>query len=117
MSLGKNPELSCWYSPADFHRFTKIKFVQSKFETKIGAVSSKQWSTLKGTEFPFSEHNYLNALEESSSVGEESGWLPCHLTLWEKSSYREQFAYTKNITDTANIFLTGAGQMLMKSMV
>ncbi|GIT62631.1 MAG: hypothetical protein Ct9H300mP21_01770 [Pseudomonadota bacterium] len=23
-------------------------------------------------------------LEESSSVGEESGWLPCHLTLWEK---------------------------------
>lgn len=58
--------------------------MQSKFEPKIGAISSKQWSTLKGTEFPFSEHNYLNALEESSCVGEESGWLPCHLTLWEK---------------------------------
>jgi len=58
--------------------------VHSKFETKIEDVSSKQWSTLKGTEFPFSEHNYLNALEESNCVGEESGWLPCHLTLWEK---------------------------------
>ena len=64
--FGKNPELSCWYSPADFQRFTKLKFVQSKFETKIGTVSSKQWSILKGTEFPFSEHNYLNALEAVS---------------------------------------------------
>ncbi len=58
--------------------------MEPKFESKIGYVSNKQWSSLAGTEFPFSEHNYLNALEESGCVGEVSGWLPCHLTLWEK---------------------------------
>ena len=55
-----------------------------RFESNIGAVSNAQWDTLIGTEFPFSEHNFLSALEESDCVGGESGWLPCHLTLWKK---------------------------------
>jgi len=57
--------------------------VLPRFESNIGAVSTAQWGALTGTEFPFSEHDYLSALEESACVGEESGWLPCHLTLWK----------------------------------
>ncbi len=50
------------------------------------AVSSAQWSELTGTNFPFTDHDFLSALEETDCVGEESGWLPCHLTLWNNGS-------------------------------
>lgn len=52
--------------------------------SKIREVSSNQWNTLDGIEFPFSEHAFLDALEESSCVGFDSGWSPCHITLWDK---------------------------------
>ena len=49
----------------------------------MSAVSSAQWSELTDSDFPFSEHNFLSALEETDCVGEESGWIPCHLTMWK----------------------------------
>ena len=34
------------------------------------------WDALVGVDDPFSRHGFLNALEQSGSVGPESGWLP-----------------------------------------
>ena len=46
---------------------------------------------------PISEHAFLTALEESSCVGEESGWHPCHLTLWDSQKLQGGLClYEKN---------------------
>ena len=71
--------------------------MQLRSDFNIGAVSPTQWNTLSGSEFPFSEHAFLAALEESSCVGEESGWQPCHLTLWDNQKLQGGLClYEKN---------------------
>ena len=71
--------------------------MQLKSESNIRAISSTQWNSLSGTEFPFSEHAFLEALEESACVGEDSGWKPCHLVLWEDQKLQGALClYEKN---------------------
>ena len=71
--------------------------MQLRSDFNIGAVSPTQWNSLSGSEFPFSEHAFLTALEESSCVGEESGWQPCHLTLWDSQKLQGGLClYEKN---------------------
>jgi predicted N-acyltransferase len=71
--------------------------VQLRIESNIAAVSPTQWNSVSGTEFPFAEHAYLSALEESDCVGEDSGWVPCHLTLWENEQLQGALClYEKN---------------------
>ena len=49
--------------------------------TDISSVEAEQWDALAGDDNPFVEHAFLQALEESRCVGDDSGWLPLHLTL------------------------------------
>ena len=71
--------------------------MQLRSESNIKAVSSTQWNQLKGTELPFSEHAFLAALEESECVGQASGWMPCHLTLWKNEQLQGGLClYEKN---------------------
>ena len=61
------------------------------------AVPQDQWSTLTDSDFPFSDHDFLSALEESDCVGEESGWIPCHLTMRENDILKGAlYLYEKN---------------------
>lgn len=45
----------------------------------LSEVSAAEWDALAGEHDPFSEHAFLCALETSGSVGEGTGWHPCHV--------------------------------------
>lgn len=48
---------------------------------KIDSVAPAEWDACAGTDNPFVSHTFLRALEDSGSVGKESGWLPQHLVI------------------------------------
>jgi uncharacterized protein len=50
----------------------------------ISAVPAAQWDALAGDN-PFLSHAYLGALESGGCVGGDTGWTPCHLTLWRNA--------------------------------
>ena len=61
------------------------------------AFSSAQWCELTDSDFPFSEYNFLSALEETNCVGNGTGWIPCHLTMWENDFLQGAvYLYEKN---------------------
>ncbi|MDO5620199.1 MAG: GNAT family N-acetyltransferase [Paracoccus sp. (in: a-proteobacteria)] len=45
----------------------------------ISDIPAADWDHLAGTN-PFTSHRFLAALETSGSVGEDTGWLPAHLS-------------------------------------
>lgn len=47
----------------------------------IGAVPAAEWDACAGDDNPFVGHAFLSALEDSGSVGRDSGWLPRHMAL------------------------------------
>lgn len=49
----------------------------------LGGVAPSAWDAIAGDDDPFVEHAFLSTLEDSGSVGEGSGWQPCHVTVWE----------------------------------
>jgi len=49
----------------------------------VREVPAAAWDALVAGDSPFLEWQWLAALEEGQSVGERTGWLPQHLTLWE----------------------------------
>lgn len=54
----------------------------------IKDIPSEQWDTFAnpdpGTYNPFISHSFLNALEISGSIGENTGWIPSHLSLYRE---------------------------------
>jgi len=71
--------------------------VLSRSESGISAISPAEWRELTESDFPFSEYFFLSALEETDCVGEESGWIPCHLTMWENNLLQGAiYLYEKN---------------------
>lgn len=50
---------------------------------RVREVPAADWDALLGEESsPFVEHRWLDALEETGCVGDETGWAPAHLSLW-----------------------------------
>jgi predicted N-acyltransferase len=49
--------------------------------TAIGDIAAGAWDSCAGAANPFVGHAFLQALEESGSVGGATGWQPCHLAL------------------------------------
>ncbi len=80
----------------------KIRFVES-----ISAVPPEQWQRLQGTDNPFVDYRFLHALEQSGSVGGESGWQPHHLIISHDAgqllgavpSYLKQHSYGEYVFD------------------
>ena len=90
--------------------------MKSRFESGMNAVSPAKWSALTDSNFPFSEHDFLSALEETNCVGKESGWIPCHLTIWEKDMlHGALFLYEKNNGYGEYIFDWGWAQAYEKN--
>ncbi len=58
--------------------------METRYQSKITTISSSDWNSVNLTDFPFTEHSFLSSLEESDCVGIESGWVPIHITLWDK---------------------------------
>lgn len=47
----------------------------------IKDIDAQQWDTLLDNDYPFLQHAFLAALENSGSVDEHAGWLPAHCTV------------------------------------
>lgn len=48
----------------------------------VSEAPAEQWNALAG-EHPFLRHEFLTTLEETGCVSAETGWTPCHVSLWE----------------------------------
>jgi uncharacterized protein len=55
--------------------------------TSVGSLDPAQWDALTGGGNPFMRHAFLTALEQSSSVGEGSGWQPLPVVLEDASGH------------------------------
>ncbi len=58
--------------------------IKARTLASIGEVSREHWNGLlpaRGTQdyHPFTDWDFLDALESSGSVGESTGWIPCHI--------------------------------------
>ena len=54
---------------------------QLRLHSSIAGIPAQDWDALFGAAYPFTQHGFLKALEDSGCVGADSGWQPCHLTL------------------------------------
>jgi hypothetical protein len=50
--------------------------------SSLGDVPPAEWDALAGAS-PFLRHAFLHGLEHSGCVAPDTGWTPCHVTLWE----------------------------------
>ena len=48
---------------------------------RMADVAAADWDALFDTGYPFTGHAYLQALEDSGSVGAQTGWVPFHALL------------------------------------
>ncbi|MEZ5670058.1 MAG: GNAT family N-acetyltransferase [Alphaproteobacteria bacterium] len=57
----------------------------ARLADSIAAIDAADWDRCAGGRNPFVSHAFLNALEESGSVGDRTGWWPQHLVLEDDS--------------------------------
>ena len=62
------------------HQEYKTEFLDS-----IAKVAPDSWNMLVGSDYPFIQHEFLFALEESGCTTAHSGWKPHHLVIKNKS--------------------------------
>ncbi|HWA46222.1 MAG TPA: GNAT family N-acetyltransferase [Hypericibacter adhaerens] len=55
--------------------------IEARLIGRIAEVPAAEWDACAGTANPFVTHGFLAALEESGSVGGDSGWIPRHLLI------------------------------------
>jgi predicted N-acyltransferase len=48
---------------------------------RIADVDAREWDALDRTGHPFTRHAFLDALESTGCVGEDTGWIPAHLVV------------------------------------
>lgn len=58
--------------------------LEIKPHRSISDINPSVWRDLQPNDYPFLQYEFLQALEQSGSVSEESGWQPCHLELIEQ---------------------------------
>lgn len=54
---------------------------QIRFNDSIDKIASSTWNQLCASDYPFLQHAFLKALEDSGSVASETGWQPLHMSL------------------------------------
>ena len=55
----------------------------TRYETILSDVGEKQWNRLNQRNNPFLSYEFLEGIERYNCVGGDSGWQPCHITLWK----------------------------------
>ena len=60
--------------------------MQIEIANSILSIPAADWDILNQDGNPFTSHAFLSALEESGSIGGETGWLPRYLLMREESS-------------------------------
>ncbi|WP_158967832.1 GNAT family N-acetyltransferase [Paraglaciecola sp. L3A3] len=79
-----------------------------KFFTSIEQIGQQVWDALATEVSPFCQYHFLHALETSGSVGQNSGWQPRHLVIYENSIavgvlplYQKTHSYGEYVFDFA----------------
>ena len=54
---------------------------QISFSDSIDKIPASTWNKLCNTDYPFIQHAFLKAMEDSGSVTAKTGWQPMHMTL------------------------------------
>jgi predicted N-acyltransferase len=57
--------------------------LEARFLSSLSQIEAQQWNALTGIDYPFTRHEFLLALEESGATCAESGWQPCHATIYQ----------------------------------
>jgi predicted N-acyltransferase len=57
-----------------------------KFITSIEQIEKPAWDNLARSSGPFLQYNFLRALEQSGSVGTQTGWQPQHLIIRQEEA-------------------------------
>ncbi len=52
---------------------------RSEFIDSLSAISAHEWNAVAGTDYPFTRHEFLHALETTGCTNTASGWQPQHL--------------------------------------
>ncbi len=75
---------------------------------KISLINSEQWNALVQDNNPFLRHEFLNALETHGCVGEQFGWLPRHIAVYQDNElvaampvYEKYNSYGEFVFDNA----------------
>jgi len=55
--------------------------IEARLVGRIAEIPTAEWDACAGTDNPFVTHGFLTALEDSGSVGGDSGWIPRHLMI------------------------------------
>lgn len=55
--------------------------MQVSFISSIADIDCSAWNAITGTDYPFTRHEFLLALENSGATTHDSGWEPQHLLL------------------------------------
>ena len=82
--------------------------MQYRFLDSISEIEAERWNSLLKDNYPFAQHQFLSALETSSCVDAESGWIPRHLILEESNRivaalplYEKSHSYGEYVFDWA----------------
>ena len=59
--------------------------MRAEIATSINEFDVADWNALAGDQFPFLRHEFLLAAESTGCVAPESGWVPRHIGLRDKS--------------------------------
>jgi len=83
--------------------------VRAKFVSSIQEISAEHWNALWPSNYPFTLHGFLKALEESASVCGSAGWQPRHLLIFDDSDTEPQLLaamplYEKNNSTGEYVF-------------
>ena len=77
-------------------------------ETKLSDINREQWNRLNTDNNPFLRYEFLEALERFGCVGNDSGWQPHHVTLWQNDTligalplYSKQHSWGEFVFDFA----------------
>ncbi|MFD2017492.1 peptidogalycan biosysnthesis protein [Vibrio olivae] len=79
---------------------------------QISEINAEQWDRLRGDDYPFLKHAFLNALEQSGCVCEDSGWHPVHLVVEQQGELIAAMPMYLKATLGENMFSTGHGKRL-----
>lgn len=58
--------------------------VELHFLSGLDPVDAEAWDALASSDYPFVQHRFLSALEQTGCVGADSGWQPQHLWVTEQ---------------------------------
>lgn len=59
--------------------------MQFSFIDSLSSITPQTWNQLCADDYPFVRYEFLQALEQSRSVGDGTGWQPQHLVVYENN--------------------------------